>query len=78
MSAYLTEEVLQVIFVPRSRLNRYIDQSQLPQELDGTFMYDDEQWTENRLVRDERNRFFFLILKLKLFFFCLILKVINS
>lgn len=42
---------LQIIFIPRSRLNKFVDQSQLPLELGGNFIYDHDKWIENRRVR---------------------------
>ncbi|ERL83562.1 hypothetical protein D910_01236 [Dendroctonus ponderosae] len=38
----------EVIFIPRSRLNKFVDQSQLPVELDGGLIYSHEKWIENR------------------------------
>ncbi|CAH1976523.1 unnamed protein product [Acanthoscelides obtectus] len=38
----------EVIFIPRSRLNKYVDQSQLPVELGGNFVYDHDRWIETR------------------------------
>lgn len=43
--------IQQVTFIPRSRLGKFVDQSQLPLQLGGCFIYSHEQWFENRLVR---------------------------
>ncbi|CAH0547513.1 unnamed protein product [Brassicogethes aeneus] len=42
-----------VIFIPRSRLNKFVDQSQLPLELGGSFVYNHEKWIENRRKVEE-------------------------
>lgn len=42
--------VLQVIFIPRSRLNKLVEQSQLPVDLGGSFVYNHDLWMENRMV----------------------------
>lgn len=42
--------IQQVTFIPRSRLSKFVDQSQLPPQLGGCFIYSHEQWIENRLV----------------------------
>ncbi|XP_066257903.1 SEC14 domain and spectrin repeat-containing protein 1-B [Euwallacea similis] len=38
----------EVLFIPRSRLNRFVEQSQLPVELGGGLIYSHEKWMENR------------------------------
>ncbi|XP_048520362.1 SEC14 domain and spectrin repeat-containing protein 1-B-like [Dendroctonus ponderosae] len=43
----------EVIFIPRSRLNKFVDQSQLPVELDGGLIYSHEKWIENRQKVEE-------------------------
>ncbi|CAG9864550.1 unnamed protein product [Phyllotreta striolata] len=43
----------QVTFVPRSRLNKFADPSQLPVELGGSFVYDHDKWIENRQKVEE-------------------------
>lgn len=42
--------VLQALYIPRSRLNKYVDISQLPEELGGKYIYNHSKWIENRLV----------------------------
>lgn len=43
----------EVIFIPRSRLNKFVDQSQLPVELGGSLIYDHEKWIESRKKVEE-------------------------
>ncbi|GJQ70964.1 hypothetical protein Trydic_g880 [Trypoxylus dichotomus] len=43
----------QVLFIPRSRLNKLVDQSQLPLELGGMFIYNHDLWMENRMKIEE-------------------------
>ncbi|KAK9730486.1 hypothetical protein QE152_g15160 [Popillia japonica] len=42
-----------VLFIPRSRLNKLVDQSQLPPELGGMFIYNHDLWMENRMKVEE-------------------------
>ncbi|KAL1501727.1 hypothetical protein ABEB36_007003 [Hypothenemus hampei] len=42
------QEAQEVIFVTRSRLNKFVDVSHLPVELGGSLVYDHDKWMENR------------------------------
>ncbi|RZF40117.1 hypothetical protein LSTR_LSTR011245 [Laodelphax striatellus] len=37
------------IYIPLSRLSKYVDTSQLPEELGGTWVYDHDLWIQNRI-----------------------------
>lgn len=54
----LLRNLLQVLFIPRSRLNKLVDQSQLPPELGGMFIYNHDLWMENRMVCNELKTLF--------------------
>lgn len=41
---------LQPIFVPLSRIHKYVSQDQLPTDLGGSWIYNHEQWIHNRVV----------------------------
>ncbi|KAF7280803.1 hypothetical protein GWI33_005466 [Rhynchophorus ferrugineus] len=43
----------EVICIPRSRINKFVDQSQLPTELGGSFVYNHDKWMENRKKVEE-------------------------
>ncbi|KAJ8922121.1 hypothetical protein NQ315_004055, partial [Exocentrus adspersus] len=43
----------QVIFIPRSRLNKFVDLSQLPTEIGGNLVYDHEKWIATRQKVEE-------------------------
>ncbi|CAG9824337.1 unnamed protein product [Phaedon cochleariae] len=42
-----------VIFIPRSRLNKFVDLSGLPTELGGNLVYNHDKWAENRQKVEE-------------------------
>lgn len=44
---------LQPIFIPVSRLQKYIDLSQLPEEYSGLWHYDHSRWIANRIDVEE-------------------------
>ncbi|XP_017781311.1 PREDICTED: SEC14 domain and spectrin repeat-containing protein 1-B [Nicrophorus vespilloides] len=48
-----TQKDGQVIFVPRNRLHKYVDLSQLPIELGGNFIFNSDQWFDTRTKADE-------------------------
>ncbi|KAF5297176.1 hypothetical protein FQA39_LY12191 [Lamprigera yunnana] len=48
-----TQRDNQIIFTSPSRLNRFVEQSQLPPELGGSYIYNHQQWIENRLKAEE-------------------------
>ncbi|XP_039286822.1 SEC14 domain and spectrin repeat-containing protein 1-B [Nilaparvata lugens] len=37
------------IYIPLNRLSKYVDKSQLPEELGGTWVYDHDLWIQNRI-----------------------------
>ena len=43
--------VLQPIYVPLCRLHKYVEVSELPEEMGGTWSYCHNQWIQNRIVR---------------------------
>jgi len=43
--------VFQPVYVPLCRLHKYVDVSELPEELGGTWSYCHNQWIQNRIVR---------------------------
>lgn len=53
----------QVIFIPKSRLSKFVDLQLLPTELGGNFIYNHDKWIENRQV--EEFFFFFTIKKFR-------------
>ncbi|KAF4518528.1 hypothetical protein B566_EDAN004272 [Ephemera danica] len=40
----------QPLYIPLSRLHKYVDQGQLPPELGGSWVYDHARWVDNRLA----------------------------
>ncbi|XP_050302710.1 titin-like isoform X2 [Anthonomus grandis grandis] len=49
----VSQEDQKVIFVSRSRLGKFVDQSQLPVELGGGLIYNHDKWIENRQKVEE-------------------------
>ncbi|KAK4877376.1 hypothetical protein RN001_009882 [Aquatica leii] len=43
----------QIVFTSPSRLSRFVEHSQLPSELGGSYIYNHQQWIENRLKAEE-------------------------
>ncbi|KAG5897359.1 hypothetical protein JTB14_030242 [Gonioctena quinquepunctata] len=43
----------EVIFIPRSRLNKFVELPELPNELGGNFIYNHDKWIENRQKVEE-------------------------
>jgi hypothetical protein len=43
--------VFQPVYVPLCRLHKYVEVSELPEELGGTSSYCHNQWIQNRIVR---------------------------
>ena len=43
--------VFQPVYVPLCRLHKYVEVSELPEELGGTWSYCHNQWIQNRIVR---------------------------
>ncbi|KAF5301257.1 hypothetical protein FQR65_LT00957 [Abscondita terminalis] len=48
-----TQKDNQVVFTSPSRLIRFVELSQLPPELGGSYIYNHQQWIENRLKAEE-------------------------
>ena len=47
---YVCLSLFQPVYVPLCRLHKYVEVSQLPEELGGTWSYSHNQWIEKRLV----------------------------
>jgi hypothetical protein len=43
--------IFQPVYIPVCRLHKYVDLSQIPEELGGSWSYNHNQWLQNRIVR---------------------------